>query len=232
MPVITKIRENVEKARQYIYLDGAYALSMRSRTFQAMGLFVGMEATLEELQERETHFFKHQYGEAGWAKEKVRLDRVKGYFESCDPAIKVHVNGFGADSTKFIAGHAAVAGEPDLKITDLDGNLITYVEVTGTEILRGDANEFWVCPHKVKWAADHPDLPYTIALHYAQPRERLMFFTPEPGRTYVPEDKVIKGAIEPYVCIGTQDVIGARPFVETFRAMAREVRGGEIDLVM
>lgn len=229
MSVITAIRPAKDKPRHHIFIDGVYASSVRSRVLPALKLHVGLQITAAEIRRRDDVVFKTQYGTEAWKRGEARVKVVRDYIARWGLGLMTEYHGHGADSLEWVEGHAATAGEPDLKVLDTDGSLFTYLEVSGTETLRGDANAFWVCPHKVEWAKKNPDAPYMIALHYAKPVQRMVFFTPDPNKDYAVKTKVIRGVEEPYICIGREDVIGARAFVDVLRARVEVHRERPMD---
>lgn len=231
MPRITGFRRSEDGARVFIDLDGKYATSVRDLTFDGLGLHEGVEITKEQIREKDIFFWKNKYeNNGGWEREEHRLKRVEDCLLYCDQRFVITRTGFGAGSLEFIARHPEVSGAPDLSVSDAEGNLIVCVEVTGTERMKGDADEFWVRPDKIRWARDNPGIESWVALHYAQPKERMRFFRPEPGREYPVEERRIGGSRERFAILTPQDVIGPRAFVDEMRALsARHFRQPETE---
>ena len=105
MARITEIQHNAESGPVRVFIDGAFCVQIRARTFSAMNLFVGQEVTCNELKELEKHFWKHAYGEDAWEREKLRLQRVIDLINWADPRAEAIAVGFGAQSTEFIPEH-------------------------------------------------------------------------------------------------------------------------------
>jgi hypothetical protein len=198
MPIITEIRHVVKSERYWIFVDGQYCTSVRARTFPALALAVGQEITCDKVIDLEKFHWKHKYGEQAWEKEKVRIDRVTNIIETKFPGLKVSVVGFGADSNAFLAEHPDESGKPDLLIEGREsGRKYCMLEVSGTEIMRGDS--YWVRPDKLSYAQKHPTEDVWVCLHYSQPSEKLVFIRPKPETEYRPSEKEIRGSIEHYV---------------------------------
>lgn len=221
MPTITGFRRSKDGERVFIDLDGQYAISVRDRTFDGLGLQEGMEITKGEIRERDLFFWKNKYQKnGGWEREELRLKRVEDGLRHCDERFVITRTGFGAGSLEFIARHPQASGSPDLSVSDSEGNLIVCVEVTGTERMKGRADEFWVRPDKIRWARDNPGIESWVALHYAQPQERMIFFRPEPGREYPVEERLIGDSRERFAILTREDVIVPNAFVEEIRALS------------
>lgn len=221
MPKITGFRRSQDGERVFVFLDGEYATSVRDLVFDALSLKRGMEITKEEIRDRDNFFWKNKYQKnGGWEREEPRLRRIEDCLRYCDRRFVISRAGFGAGSLEFIARHPQVSGSPDLSVSDDLGNLIACVEVTGTEKMKGDADEFWVRPDKIRWARDNPGIESWVALHYAQPKERMRFFRPEPGREYLVEERWIGGSRERFAILTREDVIGPGAFVEEMRRLS------------
>ena len=148
MPTITKIRHVANSERYHIFVDGQYCTSVRARTFPALGLSVGQDISCEKIIDLENFHWKHKYGKKSWEKEKVRINRVVEIIEQKFPRLKVSVVGFGADSNALLAEHPDEPGRPDLLIEGRDsGRQYCMLEVSGTEVMRGDS--YWVRPGSV-----------------------------------------------------------------------------------
>lgn len=198
MPKITAIEESWRGERKRIFVDDAFCVQVRNRTFGAMNLSIGQEISCAELRELEAHFWKHSYGEDSWEKEKTRLRRVLDLLNWADARAEVSVTGFGADSTEFIEGHPDEPGKPDIEVKLKGQNIsIMMIEVTGTERRRG--SDYWVRPDKLTYAQTHPELDVWLILHYAQPREKFVIIKPKANFAYLAQDFTIRGAIEHYV---------------------------------
>lgn len=131
-------------------------------------------------------------------KKKIRLNKVKTLIEDLDPRVKVDIVGFGANTNEFIAEHPKEAGKPDLEVNTKHGSvLVLIVEVTGTEIMRG--NTYWVRPDKLSYAKNHPEQDVWLILHYAQPQEKFIFIKPNLNIEYIVSNINIRGSIEHYV---------------------------------
>ena len=76
MARITKILRSSNGERVWIYIDGLFCCSVRSRTFPAMGLEVGTDVTCEQVMFLERYFWKLRYGTESWERESLRLKRV------------------------------------------------------------------------------------------------------------------------------------------------------------
>lgn len=198
MPRITKISHKPEKERFWVYVDGNYCTSIRARIFPALNLSQGQEITCDAVKELENFHWKNVYGQAAWDKEKVRLDKVKMLIESLDSRVKVDIVGFGANTNEFISEHPKEAGKPDLEVNTKNGSvLVLIVEVTGTEVMRGDT--YWVRPDKLSYAKNHQDQDVWLILHYAQPQEKFVFIKPNLNTDYIVSKIEIRGSIEHYV---------------------------------
>lgn len=204
MPEITNIKYNADSERYWIYVDDRYCASIRSRTFPALNLNIGQIISCEEIKELENHHWKHAYGQSAWDKEKIRLTKVKELIESFDGRVLVDVVGFGADTNEFIAGHPAESGKPDLEVKLRgDGRVILFVEVTGTESMRGTT--YWVRPDKLKYSNNHPAEDVWLVLHFMRPDEKFVFIKPNPNRQYKVSEMNIRGSIELYVEFSDSD---------------------------
>ena len=214
MPRITKILPKPEKERVWIFVDYEYCTSVRERTFSGLGLFVGQTISCEQIKELESHHWKHTYGQAAWDKEKVRLEKVRNLILSIDDRISVDITGFGANTNEFIAGHPDEAGKPDLEIRMAhNGATILWLEVTGTEFMRGET--YWVRPDKLEYAKNHPELDVWLALHFASP-EKFVFIKPNPNTNYAPVLEKIRQSGEWMVHFDDNhaDVIPVQDFVQ------------------
>lgn len=204
MPIITNIVFKQDRQRYWIYVDGAYCASIRERTFPALNIKVGQRITCEEIKELETHHWKHAYGESAWAKEKVRLQKVKTLIEGLDSRVTVEIVGFGADSGEFISGHPSESGKPDLEVRANGGlAVVLLVEVTGTEVMRGQT--YWVRPDKLNYAKNHPAEDVWLILHYMQPIEKYVFIKPDLNKTHTVSEKVIRESTELYIEFSDSD---------------------------
>ena len=218
MSKITKISPWIPKgqsevARYYIDIDGktiknkeGKSFSIRAKTFPALGLFEGMEITVDELIAREVYFFKNAYGESGFLKEKIRLDHVEEFLRQVDPEIKLERTGFGADSTEIYYEHPEESGTPDFSIKNDDDVVVMHIEVSGTEVMRGQ--DYWVRPDKMTYVQKHLEVPIWIILHFQKPVETLVFIKPDPQKNYdaIKEVKEIQGAREEYVCLSASSI--------------------------
>ena len=198
MPTITAIVPLPAIERVSVYIDGQFCCSVRDRTFRAMGLAVGSQATCEQVKYLENFHWKIQYGPESWIRESHRLDRAIAMVNWADGRVVVHKVGFGAGTVQFIPEHPGESGVPDLALvlpsTDV---LIARIEVTGTETMRG--HDYWVRPDKLMYANAHPDENVWVVLHYSKPRERVVCVQPDLSREYETEDVEIRGSIERYV---------------------------------
>lgn len=198
MPKITKIVPKPETERVWVYVDDNYCTSIRERTFPALKLTVGQEITCDAVKELESFHWKNAYGQKAWDKEKIRLDKVKSLIESLEPRVRVDIVGFGANTNEFIAEHPNESGKPDLEVNTKEGSiLVLIVEVTGTEIMRG--NTYWVRPDKLNYAKNHTEQDVWLILHYVQPHEKFIFIKPNLGVNYIVSEIEIRGSIEHYV---------------------------------
>ena len=199
MARITSIVHKPDRERFWIFVDGEYCVSIRERTFPAMGLSVGDEITCEKIKELEKFHWKNQYGAQAWEKEQVRLERVKTILESIDERVLVNIVGFGANTTEFLAEHPNQSGAPDLEVLVKDKPYIRImlVEVTGTETRRGA--DYWVRPDKLEYARNNPQEDVWIVLHYANPKELVVFIRPDNNKQYVYHRIEIRGSTEHYV---------------------------------
>jgi len=196
MPNITEVKNADDKDRVYVWVDGSYCCSIRTRTWKAIELSVGSEISCEELQERESFFWKNAYGQKAWEEEKKRLERVKGWIKTYLPSVQVKTLGFGAESTEFIAEHPGEKGDPDLSLA-FGGREVIALEVSGTGTQRGQ--DFWVRPDKLKYAQNHPERDVWIVLHYRKPKERFVWIKPDLSKNYEDKERVIRGVSERYV---------------------------------
>jgi hypothetical protein len=197
MSKITKVVIKDEE-RVWVYVDNHYCCSIRQRTWKAMNLGEGSEITCEALKDKENFFWKKAYGETAWKKEKVRIDRIVGWFKKYIPEVAVNIVGFGAESNEFIDKHPENHGEPDLSIcipnTDIE---IIALEVTGTEEQRG--NGYWIRPDKISYIQNNPSRDIWIALHYQKPNEKFIWLKPELKKQYNYINVEIRGATEHYI---------------------------------
>lgn len=198
MPSITEIRYIAKSDRYWVYVDGEYCTSVRARTLPALALSVGQEVSCDKVIELEKFHWKHKYGEKAWEREKVRIERIATLIETKFPRLKVLTVGFGADSNAFLAEHPDEPGKPDLLIEGRDsGQKYCMLEVSGTEIMRGDS--YWVRPDKLSYAQEHPAEDVWVCLHYSQPSEKIIFIRPKPEAKYIASEKKIRDSIEHYV---------------------------------
>lgn len=204
MPIITKIVFKQDKQRYWIYLDDTYCTSIRERTFPALNIKLGQRITCDEIKELENHHWKHAYGEPAWAKEKVRLQKVKNLIEGLDNRVIAEIVGFGADSAKFISGHPLESGKPDIEVRANGGlTVVLLVEVTGTEAMRGQT--YWVRPDKLNYAKNHPDQDVWLILHYMEPKEKCIFIKPDLNKIHTVSEKVIRNSKELYIEFSDSD---------------------------
>ena len=198
MPTITAIVPSPATEQVSVYVDRQFCCTVRARTFRAMSLEVGSQATCEQVKYLENFHWKIQYGPESWIRENHRLDRAIAMVNWADRRVVVHKVGFGAGTAQFIPEHPEESGVPDLALvlppTDV---LIARIEVTGTETMRG--HDYWVRPDKLKYANAHPGENVWVVLHYSKPRERVVCIQPDLTREYEFEDVEIRGSIERYV---------------------------------
>jgi hypothetical protein len=140
-----------------------------------------------------------------WEREKIRISRVILWFKKYIPEVEVSVIGFGAEHTEEILFHPDESGKPDLLISDKDTKIeILMLEVTGTETMRGEG--YWIRPDKLKYAQNHVDKDVWIALHYRNPKERIIWIKPNVNTLLKKiEDVNIRGATEKYVIFKDSD---------------------------
>ncbi|SHF02985.1 hypothetical protein SAMN02745225_02293 [Ferrithrix thermotolerans DSM 19514] len=216
MPKITKIVKLPANPPKYteskvlVYIDGQRCTLVRERTWQAMNLKVGDSIDCDELKKRENFHWKNEYskkdknGKNAWDKEKVRLSKVRSLINGIDTRIEAEIVGFGADSTDMIPEHPKESGKPDIEVYLRDTRaVLIYVEVTGTEVMRGDS--YWIRPDKLEYAKAHPDQDVWFILHYAKPSEKYVFIKPIPGKKYTSVQKVINRSTEYYVEFSDED---------------------------
>jgi len=203
VPKITAIEDAGRGDRKRIFVDGAFCVQVRNRTFSAMKLWIGQEISCAELRDLEAHFWKHSYGTASWEKEKTRLNRVLDLLRWADERAEAFITGYGADSTEFIQGHPDEAGKPDIEVK-LKGQDISVlmIEVTGTEHRRG--SDYWVRPDKLSYAQAHLEMDVWLILHYALPREKFVIIKPKADFSYEARNFNIRGAVEHYVVFNDQ----------------------------
>lgn len=205
MPKITKVYSlpanppKYPEAKVLNYIDGVKCTPVRERTWQAMNLKVGDTITCEDLKLQENFHCKNEYAKIGaWEREKTRLSAVKNYIESIDSRIEAVITGFGANSTELIEKHPDEKGKPDVEVIHKNTKLLLiYVEVSGTETMRG--SNYWVRPDKLTYAQNHSDDDVWIILHYALPQEKFVFIKPMSNKTYVHNEVVIRNSTEYYV---------------------------------
>lgn len=219
MPVITGFKANQDGTRRIVCLDDGREVSVRERVFEALGFKKGMPATPEEIIRKDKFVWKHIYdSKEKRDQENLRVERAIDGLMYCDPRFVITKTGFGADSDAFIAHHPEVAGSPDLSVCDADGNLILCLEVTGTKRMRG--NDFWVRPDKIDWARKNPEIETWVALHYSEPREKMLFFKPDPDRRYDAEERTIGQARERFVILTREEVLGPTAFISEVRTLS------------
>lgn len=189
--------------KYYVKLTDGKELLIRSATRQAMNLQVNQEITFEELKEFEKFVWKKVYGPVSWEKEKLRIERVKNFILDINNTITIDIVGFGANSTETLLFHPNESGSPDLRIRNSRGLTVAYVEVTGTEKMRGDG--YWVRKDKLTYAQNHPDSNIWIILHYQHPEERFIFIKPRINDEYQVENISINGISEKYVVFNDGD---------------------------
>ena len=203
VPKITAIEDAGCGDRKRIFVDGAFCVQVRNRTFSAMNLSIGQEISCAELCDLEAHFWKHSYGKASWEKEKTRLNRVLDLLRWADERAEAFVTGYGADSTEFIQGHPDEAGKPDIEVKLKGQNIsVLMIEVTGTEHRRG--SDYWVRPDKLSYAQAHREIDVWLILHYALPREKFVIIKPKADFSYEARNFDIRGAVEHYVVFNDQ----------------------------
>lgn len=225
MPKITKVYSMPPNPPRFpessvlVYIDGVKCRAVRERTWRAMGLKVGDEITCQELNERENFHWKRVYGASSWEKEKVRLQAVQKLLESVSSDIEIRITGFGAGNTDFIAAHPKESGRPDIEVCSRkNGQIVMFVEVTGTERMRGSS--YWVRPDKLSYAKNHPEADVWIILHFNLPEDKFVFVKPNPTTEYVVSNIEIRGSLEYYVEFNDSD-----SDVYTFDAFKRHVSG-------
>jgi hypothetical protein len=203
MPIITDIKFNQGASnRVWVFVDGEYCTSIRSRTFPALQLNIGDEITCQEIKKRENYVFKDLY-EDKWGEEKIRIDYIKKWFETYIPNLEIEKDGFGADTNEFIEGHPQESGGPDLKLT-LRGtdSIVIFLEVTGTKYKQGD--DYWIRPDKIQYMQNHPEKDIWFALHYLD-QKHIIWIKPLLDKKYHYVVKNIKGADEHFVIFNTGD---------------------------
>jgi hypothetical protein len=203
---MTKITNILEKGdRVAIYIEEDYCTSIRKRTWQAMKLSIGSNISCKNLKDQENFFWKKMYGKDSWEREKIRISRVILWFKKYIPESEISVIGFGAEHTDEILSHPSESGKPDLLITDKDTKIeILMLEVTGTETMRGEG--YWIRPDKLEYAQKHIDKDVWIALHYKNPKEKIIWIKPEKDTLSKKiEDINIRGAIEKYIVFRDSD---------------------------
>ncbi|MED4554077.1 hypothetical protein P9305_15200 [Lysinibacillus capsici] len=187
----------------YVKLTDGKQLRIRNATRQAMKLEVNQEITFEELEEFEKFVWKKVYGPESWEKEKFRIEKVKNFILDINGNIRIDIVGFGANSTDTMLFHPNESGSPDLKISNRHGITVAYVEVTGTEKMRGDG--YWVRKDKLTYAQNHSNLNIWIILHYQHPEERFIFIKPRKNYEYYTNKIQINDIEEKYVIFNDED---------------------------
>lgn len=196
MNIITKIIHNAGKNnnRVYVYIDNEYCASIRERTWPYFQLCVGNTISQEELKTKEKFIWKYIYKHT-WKHEKIRLEHICRWLLNYIPMAKPRIVGFGAGSTDFIEEHPTESGSPDIEVT-VDGHIILYIEVTGTEYKRG--TDYWVRPDKVTYIQKHYGNDIWIALHYADTNQ-IIWLRIDQHKKYKHEEKLIGEVIEYYI---------------------------------
>ena len=198
MPRITKITYKPEKQRYWVFVDGVYCASIRERTFPALNLTAGMEISCDKVKELENFHWKNAYNKESWEKEKVRLNKVVNLIENIDTRLKANIVGFGADTTEYIKEHPEEQGSPDIEVVLNDtGVIIIFVEVSGTEFMRGES--YWIRKDKIEFIQNHPEKDIWVILHYSNIDEKFVFIKADLKKTYIVSSKTIKQATEYYV---------------------------------
>ena len=198
MPRITEITYKPEKHRYLVFVDGMFCVSIRERTFPALNLLNGMEISCDKVKELENFHWKNAYNEESWEKEKVRLNKVVNLIENIDTRLKANIVGFGADTTEYIKEHPEEPGSPDIEVVlNNTGVIIIFVEVSGTEFMRGES--YWIRKDKIEFIQNSPEKDIWVILHYAMPEEKFVFIKADLKKTYEVSSKTIKQAIEYYI---------------------------------
>lgn len=226
VPKITAIEDAGRGDRKRIFVDGAFCVQVRNRTFSAMNLSIGQEISCAELCDLEAHFWKHSYGKASWEKEKSRLNRVRDLLRWADERAEAFTTGFGADSTEFIRGHPDEAGKPDIEVKLKGQNIsVLMIEVTGTEHRRG--SDYWVRPDKLSYAQAHQEMDVWLILHYALPREKFVIIKPKADFSYEARNFDIRGAVEHYVVFNDQsdEIVSLNDFKQYLNCKLDEAEG-------
>lgn len=228
LPKITAILDSTSGDRKRIFIDGAFCVQVRDRTFVAMKLFVGREISCADLRELEAHFWKHMYGEDSWEKEKTRLNRVRDLLRWADERAEVFITGFGANTTEFIDGHPDESGKPDIEVK-LKGHeiCVLMVEVTGTERRRG--SDYWVRPDKLSYAQSHEALDVWLILHYALPCEKFVIIKPKSRFRYTAQSFNIRGAVEHYVVFTdrSEEIVSLKEFKQYLNQKMDQAAGSQ-----
>lgn len=198
MVTIQNIKYWKKGDKYYITLSDGNKLPIRNSTFQAMRLEVGQAITIDELKEFEKFVWKKIYGADSWEKEKVRINKVKALVNEINPNLIVEVVGFGADSTETFLFHPTESGSPDLRIKNQFNHIQGFIEVTGTEKMRG-GTDYWVRKDKLTYAQNHSDKNIWIILHYQLPEEKFVYIKPQPMIDYQTEKVSIRKIDENYV---------------------------------
>ena len=198
MPRITKITYKPEKQRYWVFVDGVYCASIRERTFPALNLAAGMEISCDKVKELENFHWKNAYNKESWEKEKVRLNKVVNLIENIDTRLKANIVGFGADTTEYIKEHPDEPGIPDIEVVlNNTGVIIIFVEVSGTEFMRGES--YWIRKDKIEFIQNNPEKDIWVIIHYANPEEKFVFIKTDLKKTYAVSSKTIKQATEYYI---------------------------------
>lgn len=198
MPKITKITYKPEKQRYWVFVDEAFCASIRERTFPALNLTAGMEISCDKIRDLENFHWKNAYNKESWEKEKIRLNKVVNLIENIDTRLKANIVGFGADTTEYIKEHPEEPGSPDIEVVLNDtGVIIIFVEVSGTETMRGES--YWIRKDKIEFIQNHPDKDIWVILHYAMPKEKFVFIKADLEKKYAVSLKTIKQATEYYI---------------------------------
>lgn len=198
MPRITEITYKPEKQRYWVFIDGVFCTSIRERTFPALNLAAGMEISCEKIRELENFHWKNAYNKESWEKEKIRLNKVVNLIENIDIRFKANIVGFGASTTEYIKEHPDEPGSPDIEVVLNDtGVIIIFVEVSGTEFMRGES--YWIRKDKIEFIQNHPEKDIWVILHYSNIEEKFIFIKADLKKTYAVSSKTIKQATEYYV---------------------------------
>jgi hypothetical protein len=202
MATITDISFKSETERFSIYIDNKWCCSIRQRTFIGMHLSIGQKITCQEVKDMESFHFKNKY-QNSWENEKVRIDKVSELINTFSNQFRLDNTGFGTDSNEIIKSHPDEPGAPDVSVINNNGQVVMYLEVTGTEQMRG--RDYWIRPDKIQYCQNHFEKNIWIVLHYSLPQEKFVFLKPELNKVYKHTVKNISGTDEYYVLFNDSD---------------------------